>query len=159
MTRELTNDEVLAITKRMVTILREPDPDPMLFGMLYEVPLTAVNLTKLLGAVATTAATATLQAAGVDLDDPLERASFSVRTRTTMPADDTARFELAAGELTNLACLFVLADDDAAQSAALQAAAERVVAGGREFTLLTLGAMLKHLRRLLNGDTRGVIRK
>lgn len=159
MSHELTNAEVLAITQRMVTILRDPDPDPMLFGLLYEVPLTAANLTLLLAAVATTAATASLQAAGVDLDDASERAAFTVRTRTTMPADDTAGFELAAGELTNLACAFVLADDDAAESAAVQAAAERVVTRGREFTLLTLGAMLTHLRRLLNGDMRGVIRK
>lgn len=159
MSHELTNAEVLAITQRMVTILRDPDPDPMLFGLLYEVPLTAANLTLLLAAVATAAATASLQAAGVDLDDAGERAAFTVRTRTTMPAADTAGFELAAGELTNLACAFVLADDDAAESAAVQAAAERVVTRGREFTLLTLGAMLTHLRRLLNGDTRGVIRK
>lgn len=159
MTHELTNAEVLAITQRMLAILRAPDPDPMLFGLLYEVPLTAVNLTKLLGAVSTTAATATLEAAGVDLDDAHDRATFSVQTRTTMPADDTAGFELAAGQLTNLACAFVLADNDDAEAAALQAAAEHAVARGREFTLLTLGAMLTHLRRILNGDMRGVIRR
>lgn len=158
MTRELTDAEVLATTEEMLAILREPDPDPMLFGLLYALPLSGRNLTKLLGAVATTAGTATLQAAGVDLDDPAERARFSVRTRTSMPADDTPGFEMAAGELVNLGCAFVLADDDADQVEALQAAANRVVARGPEFTFLTLGAALAHIRRLLHGDTRGVIR-
>jgi hypothetical protein len=158
MTRELTNDEVLATTEEMLAILREPDPDPMLFGLLQALPLTSANLTKVLASVATAAATATLQAAGVDLDDPAERARFSVRTRTAMPVDDTAGFELAAGELVNLGCDFLLADDDADQAEALRAATQRVVARGPAFTFLTLGASLAHLRRLLHGDTRGVIR-
>lgn len=158
MTRELTHAEVLATTEEMLTILREPDPNPALFGLLYSLPLTGTNLSKLLGAVACTAATATLQAAGVDLDDPAERARFRVRTRTAMPAADTAGFELAAGELVNLGCAFILTDDDVDQAEALAAAANRVVARGPDFTFLTLGATLAHLRRLLHGDTRGVIR-
>lgn len=159
MTRELTDAEVLSTVEQMLAILREPDPDPDLFGLLYALPLSAANLAKLLGAVATTAGTATLQAAGVDLDDPVERARFSVRTRTTMPAADTAGFELEAAELINLGCAFVLADVDLVQVQALAAATNRVVARDPEFTFLTLAAMLTHLRRLLHDDTRGVIRK
>ncbi|MFI6424760.1 hypothetical protein [Promicromonospora sp. NPDC050880] len=158
MTRELTDAEVLATTEEMLAILREPDPDPMLFGLLYSLPLSGPNLAKVLGAVGTTAGMATLQAAGVDLDDPVERARFSVRTHTTMPADDTAGFELAAGELVNLGCAFVLADDDFNEAGALAAATNRIVARGPEFTFLTLGAVLSHIRRILHGDTRGVIR-
>lgn len=158
MTRELTNAEVLATTDELLTILRKPDPDPALLDLLYALPPSGANLTKLLAAVAITAGTATLQAAGVDLDDPAERGRFRTRTHTAMPVDDTAGFELAAAELVNLGCAFVLADDDDDQADALAAAANDVVTRGAEFTFLTLGAELSHLRRLLNGDTRGVIR-
>lgn len=158
MTRNLTTDEVLAIVEEMLTILREPDPDPMLFGLLYKLPLSVPNLIKLLAALATTAGSATLQAAGVDLDDPAERSRFRVRTHTLMPLDDTAGFERAAAELVSLGCTFILIDEDAEHAASLEDATTRVVERGPEFTFLTLGATLAHLRRLLHGDTRGVIR-
>jgi hypothetical protein len=158
MTRALTNAEVLAATDEIVTILRKPDPDPALLDLLYALPLSGANLAKLLAAVAITAGTGTLQAAGVDLDDPAERARFRTRTRTAMPVEDTAGFELAAAELVNLGCAYVLADDDSDRADALAFAANDVVARGADFTFLTLGAALSHLRRLLHGDTRGVIR-
>lgn len=162
MTRELTNDEILATTGEIVAILRRPDSDDSaLHDLLLAFPLSGKNLSNLLGAVATTAATATLQAAGVDLDDPAERAHFGVRTRTALPPEDTATFELAAGELINRGCAFILAPDfpgDLDEVVSLGDAANGVVARGPEFTFLTLSAMLGHLRRLLHGDLRGVIR-
>lgn len=163
MTRELTEDEILATTEEIVRILRRSssaaDDDGALFALIQALPLTAGNVSKLLGAVATTAATATLEAAGVDLDDPDKHVHYDVRTRTTLPPEDTATFELAAGHLVNLGCAFILAPDDrdTAEVAALADASEDVVSTGIEYAFLTLGAMLGHLRRLLHGDFRGVM--
>lgn len=159
MSREMTDDEVVAVVEALVGTLREPDPDPVLFQILYTVPLSPLNLTKILGAVATAAATATLQAAGVDLDDPADRARRWVRMHTIMPADDTADWEKSAGELVAVACAFVLASDEhnADRAQALADASSLVALRGSEYLFRTLAATLAHIRRLVHGDTRGVV--
>lgn len=159
MTREMTNGEVIAVVEVLVGSLREPVPDPVLFQILYSVPLSPTNMAKILGVVATTAATATLRAAGVDLDDPADRARFGVRSHTVMPPDDTPDWEKTAGELVAVACGFVLTDPDpdSDQAQALADACSLVALQGPDYLFRTLAATLAHLRRLLHGDMRGLV--
>jgi hypothetical protein len=159
MTRQMDNREVIEVIGQLLEVLNEPDPDPFLFQILETLPLNTGNVTRILSALAVRAGGMTLQAAGVD-DDHTARVSLVFK----IPADDISDHCKTAADLVRLACDFLLAaapvDDTAVDEPArvLNEAVATVVARGSEHAFLVLGEVLGHIRRLLVGDTRGVIR-
>lgn len=155
MTKKMTNDQVLATVGDLLAVLRQPDRDPLLFAILESLPLTPDTLVKLLTVLASRAGQMTLDVAGVDPRDMTGR----VRTMYALPADDVSAHTKAGAELIRLGCNLLLVEDDADEAAgALDDAATATVNRGPEHTFLVLAEILGHIRRLIHGDTRGVIR-
>uniref|UniRef100_UPI003F4909CF hypothetical protein n=1 Tax=Promicromonospora sp. CA-291202 TaxID=3240016 RepID=UPI003F4909CF len=158
----MTDEDVAAVTDQMIAILRDdPDPDPMLFGVLEPLPLTGLNLTKIMVTLAIADAGMSFRTLGIDLDDPAERADVTVvNLGFHLPADDVPDFEKAAGELLVLAAEFLLMDVEQgeAQGNALAKRTAEIVETGPEFAFWTLTSTLSHMRALLWGDTSGVVR-
>jgi hypothetical protein len=144
----------MATVGDLLEVLRRPDRDPMLFAILESLPLTADTLVKLLTVLASRAGQMTLDVAGVDPRNMTGRA----RTQYALPADDVSNHTKTASELIRLGCNFLLAEDAGQAALELEDAVTAAVAWGPEHTFLVLGEVLGHIRRLIHGDTRGVIR-
>jgi hypothetical protein len=155
MTGTLTDEKVLSIVDEMVGILRQPDPDPLLWHILDGLALTTHDVAQIIGAVAIAAGNMSLQAAGVDASAERVRLMYQV------PSDDVPDWEKAAGALLTEAANFMLATGDEAEAHAdaLANRAAAIATHGTEFALRTLGAQLAAIRSLLMGDTWGVIRR
>lgn len=161
MTRTMSDEDIAAVAEQMITILSDPDPDPMLFGVLESLPLTKLNLTKIMLTLAVADAGMSFRALGIDLDDPTARADVTlVNLGFHLPPDDMPDFEKAAGELLVLAAELLLMDVERseAQGKALAKRTAEIVEKSPEFAFWTLSATLSHMRSLLWGDTRGVER-
>jgi hypothetical protein len=155
MTNKMTNEQVMATVGDLIEALRQPDRDPKLTAILLSLPLTSETLIKLLTVLASRAGQMTLEAAGFDPRDTTGR----VRPQFALPADDMSDHAKAGAALISLGCNFLLAEDDEGEAAlALDRAATAAVARGERHTFLVLGEILGHMRRLIDGDTRGVIR-
>lgn len=157
MTNRLTNEQVVATVGDLLEVLRQPDRDPMLIAILESLPLTSDNLIKLLTVLASRAGQATLEVAGVDPRNMTGR----VRPQYALPAADMSDHAKTGGTLIGLGCNFLLAEGAAAEieaASVLDDAVAAAVARGPEHTFLVLGEILGHIRRLIDGDTRGVIR-
>lgn len=155
MTSRLTNEQVLATVGDLLEVLKTPGRDPMLVAILESLPLTSDNLIRLLTVLASRAGQMTLDVAGVDPRSMTGR----VRPNYALPADDVSNHAKTAGLLVSLGCNFLLAEGDEGVAAlALDDAVTTAVARGPEHTFLVLGEVLGHIRRLIDGDTRGVIR-
>jgi hypothetical protein len=155
MTDKMTDDQVLATVGDLLEVLRQPDRDPMLFAILESLPLTADTLVKLLTVLASRAGQMTLDVAGVDPKAMTGR----VRTQYALPDDDVSNHIKTAAELVRLGCNYLLAEGDEGVAAlALDDAVRTAVGRGPKHTFLVLGEILGHIRRLIHGDTRGVIR-
>lgn len=161
MTRTLTDEQVLSLIDEMVGILRDPDPDLLLFHILDGLALTTHDVAQLIGAAAVAAGNMSLQAVGIDA--AAARAAGNqerVRIMFQVPADDVPDWDKAAGALLVEASNFMLASGPEADAHA-DALADRTAAianHGLEFALRTLGAELGCIRSLLTGDTWGVMR-
>lgn len=155
MTRQMSNTEVLDAIGQLLEVLNRPDPDPELWQILGALPLTSRNVTSLIDALAVHAGSMTLQAAGVD-DGATARVSLMYR----LPPADVSDHCKTAAELVRMGCDFLLAyPDDEEPSRVLNLAVAAAVRRSPEHAILVLGEVLGHIRRLLVGDTRGVIRK
>lgn len=157
MTSKMTHEEVLATVGDLLEVLRQPDRDPMLMAILESLPLTSDTLIKLLTVLASRAGQATLEVGGVDPRSMTGR----VRTQYALPAEDMSDHAKTGGTLIVLGCNFLLAEGAAAEieaASVLDDAVTAAVARGPEHTFLVLGEILGHIRRLITGDTRGVIR-
>lgn len=157
MTNKMTNNEILATVGDLLEVLRQPDLDPMLVAILESLPLTSDTLVKLLTVLASRAGSMTLEVAGVDPRNMTGR----VRPQYALPDADMSDHAKAGATLIGLGCNFLLAEGaDAEEEAArvLDAAVTAAVARGQAHTFLVLGEILGHIRRLIHGDTRGVIR-
>lgn len=158
MTNKLTNDQVLATVGDLLEVLRQPDPDPMLMTILESLPLTSDTLIKLLTVLASRAGQMTLDVAGVDPRSMTGR----VRPQYALPDADMSDHAKAGATLLGLGCNFLLAEGAEAEEEAasvLDAAVTAAVARSQAHTFLVLGEILGHIRRLIDGDTRGVIRR
>lgn len=162
MTSTLSDEKVLSIVDEMVGILRDPDPDPLLWHILDGLALTTHDVAKIIGAAAIAAGDMSLQAVGVHAAAVRDRGdSERVRLMYQVPPDDVPDWEKAAGALVVEASNFMLASgpEADAHADALAARAAAIATHGLEFALRTLGAELHCIRALLEGDTRGVIRR
>lgn len=163
MTSTLSDEKVLSIVDEMVGILRDPDPDPLLWHVLDGLALTERDVAKILGAAAIAAATLSLRAVGIDVAAARTGSDQErVRLMYQVPADDVPDWEKAAGALVAEASNFMLAASGPECDAHADALANRAAAiatHSHEFALHTLGAQLGAIRSLQMGDTWGVIRK
>lgn len=154
MSHQLSDIEVLDVIGQMLEALKQPDPDPMVFRILESLPLTRENVTSLMGALACSAAGITLEAAGIN-DGDMARISLIY----ALPPEDISDHHKTAAELVRMGCDFLLAPDgDEGPAQVLNMAVVAAVGRSPVHTFLTLGELLAHIRRLLVGDTRGVIR-
>ncbi|MEU4386612.1 hypothetical protein [Promicromonospora sp. NPDC023805] len=157
MTAKMTNEQVVATVGDLLEVLRQPDRDPMLIAILESLPLTSDTLIKVLTVLSSRAGQMTLEAAGVDPRNMTGR----VRPQYALPADDMSDHAKTGATLLGLGCNFLLAEGAAAEmeaASSLDAAVTTAVARGPQHTFLVLGEILGHIRRLIDGDTRGVIR-
>ncbi|MFI2363961.1 hypothetical protein [Promicromonospora sp. NPDC019610] len=158
----MSDGEVLAAVAEMLDLLHDDDPNPALADLLERLPLSTLNLAKLIGTVAVQAAELSLRAAGVDTGVAADREAVAqVSLGYHNPPDDVPDWEKAAGALLVAACDFVLArrGHDTAQLDALGARSQDIPRRGLQFALLTLAELLTQIRRLLEGDLRGVVRR
>ena len=151
--RETYDDsEILATVQEMLHVLAQPDPDPELFRILESKPLSTMYVTKLIGATAVAAAGMTLKAS------PVPRADVTaVHVGYNAHPDDIPGWQKDSADLIALACDFLLTSDDDGQAQALQAACLTLAQRDPQYALLALADLLAHMRRLLEGDTRGVV--
>ena len=155
MTRILSNEEVLDVVERITDVMSGPG-DVDVYPILDPLPLTSDNVIRILSALTVAAAAATLTAAGIDPAETTAR----VRANYAMPADDIPGFAKEAAQLVTMGCDFLLAHhDDLANDALIRAVTHVVTAHGPEFAFLAMGEVLACIRRLLHGDTRGVLVK
>lgn len=153
-TRTMTEAEVRETVDAMVAVLREPEPNVELFGILYRKPLNANNMCKLLGALAIRDAQMTFQSVGLDRShvDRVELTTFA-------HPDDLPDWSKASGALLVDACSFVLVDavTGVDELAALMATVHAIVDRGPEFTFRCLTDVAAHMRSLIRRDGRGVV--
>ena len=162
MTGTLTDEKVLSIIDEMIGILREPDPDPLLWHILDGLALTAHDVAKIIGAAAIAAAEMSLQAVGIHPGSARDQGVEQIRLMYQVPLDDVPDWEKAAGVLVVESANFLTANPGGEANAHADALANRAAAiatHSLEFALRTLGAELHCMRALLEGDTRGVIRR
>lgn len=159
MTRTMSNGEILGTVGQMLRTLMEPDPDPDLFRILGDLPLSdPTNMTKLLASVAIAAGTATLHASGVRTE--ADRATVAhVAMGFDAPAADVPPWAKDAVQLVSAACNFQVAkkghDNPQADAVTLEAAA--IAAQGSEYALRALADMLAQIRYIHTGIGRGVM--
>jgi hypothetical protein len=152
---KMTDEQVMATVGDLLEVLRQPDRDPMLVAILESLPLTSDTLIKLLTVLASRAGEMTLDVAGVDPRSMTGR----VRAQYALPAEDVSNHTKTSAALISLACNYLLAEDHQHEAAVyLHDAVTAAVGRGPEHTFLVLGDILGHIRRLIEGDTRGVIR-
>lgn len=155
MRHAMSNVEVIDAIGRMVAVLNEPDPDPEIWDILMSLPLDSHNVRRIVGAMAVRAAGMTLEAAGLDTGTETGR----VRLLYAIPPDDISDHAKAAAELVRLGCDFLIASpDDEAEAEKLQDVVWQVVHRGPAHAFLVLGEIMGHIRRIVMGDLRGVIR-
>jgi hypothetical protein len=152
--RAMSESEVRETIDAMVAALREPEPNPDVFRILYGKPLNAANMQKLLGSLAIRDAQMTFQSVG------LERTHVDrVALQTFRHPDDLPDWNKASGQLLVDACTYVLVDAQTGveELAALLVSVNGIVARGPEFTFRCLTDVLAHIRSLINGTGQGVV--
>ena len=152
--REMSEPEVRETIEAMVDALREPEPNPDVFRILYGKPLNAANMQRLLGTLAIKDAQMTFASVGLD-----RRHVDRVALKTFVHPDDLPDWNKASGQLLVDACSYVLVDARTGvdELAALLVTVNGIVARGPEFTFRCLTDVLAHIRGLINGTGHGVV--
>jgi hypothetical protein len=150
----MTNDEVLETVDSLVTVLHSPEPDGDLFHLLYDRPLNAHNVGRILAALAIRDAEMTFQAVGLDRTH-VDRVALT----TFAHPDDLPDWNKAAGALLVDACNYVLVDATGGveELAKLTAAVDEIVGRGPAFAFRCLGDVLAHIRLLIHGGGQAAV--
>jgi len=158
-TRTMSDGEILGTVGQLLRTLASPDPDPDLFRILDDLPLSQpANMAKLLAATGIAAATATLHAAGITTDEDRATVAHVAMGYSAAPAD-VPGWAKDAVQLIAAGCNFQVATNgqDGLQADAVTLEAVAIARQGTEYALRALADLLGHIRYVNHGDGRGVM--